>query len=269
VQPSTEGITIWWLGQAGFALKYHDTLILIDPYLSDFLAKKYQGREFPHVRMMPPPVLPEEIHKLDLLLCTHRHSDHLDPETVPVLSKNNPTCPVVIPRAEQAWGQQLGIPSEQMQPINAGERMTLAQGITVEAIPAAHEEFKINEQGEHHFLGYLLTLGNMTIYHSGDCVPYAGLENMLQRYSIDIALLPTNGRDEYRKRRGIAGNFTLDEAIALCKHTNIPILLCHHFGMFDFNTVNAEEAERKLQQLREDKHYVLTKMSIQYMLSRS
>ncbi|MCP4287321.1 MAG: MBL fold metallo-hydrolase, partial [Gammaproteobacteria bacterium] len=54
-------VHLWWLGQAGFALKYTDIVLLIDPYLSNFLAKKYKGKEFPHVRMMDPPLAPEEV----------------------------------------------------------------------------------------------------------------------------------------------------------------------------------------------------------------
>ena len=30
---NTESVALWWLGQAGFALKYDSTLMLIDPYL--------------------------------------------------------------------------------------------------------------------------------------------------------------------------------------------------------------------------------------------
>lgn len=41
-----------WLGQAGFALRAEGCRWLVDPYLSDFLAQKYRGSEFPHDRLM-------------------------------------------------------------------------------------------------------------------------------------------------------------------------------------------------------------------------
>ena len=90
-------VNLWWLGQAGFALKYAETLLLIDPYLSDFLAKKYQGKEFPHIRMMDAPIRPEELEQVRVVCCTHRHSDHLDPETVLPIAQNNPDCLFVMP----------------------------------------------------------------------------------------------------------------------------------------------------------------------------
>lgn len=267
--PKTSEVFIWWLGQAGFALKSSNSLLLIDPYLSDSLAKKYQGHEFPHVRMMPPPIRPDAMPLIDVLLCTHRHSDHLDPATAPVLVKHNPNCIVVLPKAVFDRGVEIGIPAEHIQSMNAGERITVGGGIVVEAIPAAHEDISVNERGEHHFLGYILRTGNLTIYHSGDCLPYPGLEDMLAQAHIDLALLPVNGRDEYRSSRGIAGNFTLPEAVSLCKQAAIPTLLCHHFGMFTFNTIDVGKAEGKLQHLRGTKQYNLVRSGVRYTLHHS
>ncbi|GAK57455.1 Zn-dependent hydrolases of the beta-lactamase fold-like protein [Candidatus Vecturithrix granuli] len=266
--PDWKSIALWWLGQAGFAVKYGDILVFIDPYLSDLLAKKYQGREFPHIRMMNAPILPEEVTNLDFLLCSHKHSDHTDPETLPIVAQNNPKCVFIAPRAEAEWVAQLVGSVRRVRSLNAGERIELAPEITLEAIPAAHEELQVNARGEHAFLGYILKLGEITLYHSGDCTPYPGLEDILAAYTIDLALLPVNGRDEYRRSRGILGNFTLTEAVNLCQHANIPFLLGHHFGMFEFNTINREQAEHDLQQLRGDRQYCLVENGVKYLFSR-
>ena len=50
-----------WLGQAGVLVRYRTGLLAIDPYLSDSLAVKYRGTLFPHIRMMPPPLVPGEV----------------------------------------------------------------------------------------------------------------------------------------------------------------------------------------------------------------
>lgn len=260
-------VNVWWLGQAGFALKYADTLLLIDPYLSDFLAKKYKGKEFPHIRMMESPILPEEVEHVGLVLCTHRHSDHMDPETLLPIARNNPDCVFVIPRAEEAWGTHLGLSDAHIHSLNAGEEYSPGSGIRIAAIPAAHEEIKRNDRGEHHYLGYIVTLGSVTFYHSGDCLPYPGLEEWLITRPVDVALLPVNGRDEYRKSRNVPGNFTLDEAVVLCHHVNIPLMIGHHFGMFEFNTVHVDETERHFQQIRKELRGGLAKMHVKYVFS--
>jgi L-ascorbate metabolism protein UlaG (beta-lactamase superfamily) len=224
------------MGQAGFAIQQADRLVLIDPYLSDHLAAKYQGTDQPHVRLMPAPVQMDEFRGLIAVLCTHRHGDHMDPVALPMLAKTNPACRFIVPRAEMDHATAIEIHAIGM---NAGETVTI-DGMTVTAIASAHEQLQVNARGEHHFLGYIMRLAGKTVYHAGDCVPYAGLAERLADERIDVALLPVNGRG-----KGVAGNFTFEEAVAICRGARIPRLIVHHFGMFAFNTVSEEALVRQ------------------------
>ena len=123
----------------------------------------------------------------------------------------------------------------------------MQSNIKITGIGASHEELKINEKGDHHFLGYVFNLGGLKIYHSGDCIPYEGLIEKLRDLQIDMALLPINGRDEYRLSNNITGNFKIAEVLELCEKTEITKLIVHHFGMFAYNTVSDSE----LDELRE------------------
>jgi L-ascorbate metabolism protein UlaG (beta-lactamase superfamily) len=237
-----------WLGQAGFAARSKNHRWLIDPYLSDFLAEKYRGAEFPHLRMMQAPIEPSVLADLDWVFCTHRHSDHMDPGTLPHLAKSNPECRFIVPRAELAAAVKAGVPPERTAGVNAGETLELSPNLTVRVVAAAHETLKVNEQGDHHFLGYILETEGLSIYHSGDCVPYRGLTESLLQRAIDVALLPVNGRDAYRMGRGVPGNLTFSEARDLCIAAGIPIFIPHHFGMFEFNTPTGAEIDAESRQ---------------------
>jgi L-ascorbate metabolism protein UlaG (beta-lactamase superfamily) len=234
-------IHLAWLGQAGFAMKFKDKLLLMDPYLSDYLSKKYKGKLFPHVRLMEIPLLPEKIKNLDYICCSHAHSDHMDPETLSVLSHNNPDCKIVVPGAEIEEAVNRGARRNQIIPANDGKIIQLEKIIRLIGIGASHEVLKINEQGEHHFLGFIFDFSGIKIYHSGDCIPYEGLIEKLKELQIDLALLPINGRDEYRLNNNIAGNFKIPEVIELCEKSKIYKLIVHHFGMFAYNTVSKED----------------------------
>ena len=240
-EENNETCSISWLGQAGFIISTGKAKLAIDLYLSDYLAKKYAGMELPHRRMAPPPMQPESLNGMDLYFCTHQHSDHMDPETFPIVMRNNPCCRAVVPAAHAEHAAGLGVDPGRIVPIDAGENTAFPElGIEIHALAAAHEKFEQDREGRHLYLGYIITSGADRFYHSGDCVPYDGLTDELKKFSPRTALLPVNGRDEYRRSRNILGNFTIEEAIQICREAEIQHLIPHHFGMFDFNTVDLD-----------------------------
>jgi len=246
--PLDRALDLGWLGQAGFIVQSEGKVILSDPYLSDSLATKYRGREFAHERLMAAPIALDEIGgaslcRIDFVLCTHRHSDHMDPETLAAVTRQQPGCRFVVPAAERGHALSLGLPEGRVLPIDAGDTLSLGDGVTVKAIPSAHESIEQDAAGRHRFLGYVLTVGGMKLYHSGDTVVYPGLAATLADEAIDCALLPVNGRDAYRASRGVPGNMTAGEAIDLCNAAGIPLLVPHHFGMFAFNTASHADLE--------------------------
>ncbi len=232
-----------WLGQAGFLLQIassrHGTrYVLIDPYLSDSLAQKYSGTIFPHERLRRAPVAIEDLPAIDAVLCSHSHTDHMDPDTLRPLLAAQPNCRLLAPlgvRDEVLL--KSGADLDRVDALVAGKSVELPTG-TVVAVASAHEERELDEFGHDRFLGYVLDAGGVRVYHAGDCIPYDGLAETLRLLRVDVALLPVNGRDEYRRSNGVPGNFTFAESLELCAAAKIPALVPHHWGMFDFNTVD-------------------------------
>ena len=68
---------ITWLGQAGLLMETGGKIVLIDPYLSNSVAKVNPLND----RRVP--VEEQFLHiKPDVIICTHNHLDHVDPETL-------------------------------------------------------------------------------------------------------------------------------------------------------------------------------------------
>lgn len=238
------GAAFCWLGQAGFLIEQAGLRIVIDAYLSDSLALKYAGTRFPHQRMMPPPIAPSDLTGIDWLLCTHGHTDHMDPGTIAPLLAANPKARVLAPRAEAPRARERGVPDERLVLIDAGETCDLG-GVTVTAVPAAHEELQRTEDG-YLFLGYVLHGAGVTLWHSGDTIPWPGQVEWLLPFHVDVALLPVNGRDALRAANGVPGNLTLEEAVTLTDAIGAPAMVAHHFGLFEFNTIDPKDARRRL-----------------------
>lgn len=238
--PDGSGPAIYWLGQAGFWIETGTHRLLIDPYLSDSLAKKYAGQRFPHQRMMPPPISIEDLPRPDLVLVTHAHTDHMDAATLGPLAKRFPDLSFVVPAAvvDVARGR---IGDVRLIGMDAQEVVTIAKGLSVTAFAAAHEDRRVDAEGRHVFLGYGIESGGLRYYHSGDSIPFADLDAAVQEYAPHIALLPVNGRDATRASAGIPGNFTLEEAHHLAR--NCTFFVPHHFGMFSFNTIDPQQID--------------------------
>ena len=235
---NSDQLHLWWLGQSGFLIQWQGHHLLIDPYLSDSLTKKYAGTNNPHVRMTERVIAPERLDFVDVVTSSHNHTDHLDGETMIPLMKANPNLTVIVPHANVNFAaERLKVAPEKLTPICVDDEPITISSFSFQAIPSAHESLEQDENGNHRFIGLIVQIGKWTIYHSGDCVPYDSLVERLRKWKIDIALLPINGRDS---ARGVPGNFTGDEAAQLGKQINAGLVIPSHYGMFEFNTVSPE-----------------------------
>jgi len=230
---------IWWLGQSGFLIQWQGRHVLVDPYLSDSLTKKYAGTASPHVRLTERVIAPERLDFIDAVASSHNHTDHLDGETLIPLRQANPNLKVIVSRANARFAAgRLQIGAEKLTPIRVDGKPLQVPPFTFHAVPAAHEALEQDENGDYRCIGFVIQAGPWTLYHSGDCVPYRGLAERLRQWQIDLALLPINGRDP---ARGVAGNFSAAEAVQLGQAIRAGRVIPCHYEMFEFNTVSPRE----------------------------
>lgn len=228
-------VALWYLGQSGFAVKGREGTVYFDPYLSDFLEGYAKGKPDEDPRRFHPPLGATDVTNADVVFGSHYHYDHIDPGAVAPISQASPKCQFVIPLVAKAPLLELGVPEEQVvaaavdQPQSAGD-------VTFVSIPAAHETLDYDPELGYPYLGYVVALSGVNVYHSGDCVPYDGLVERLTSLGVDIALLPINGRDYFRLSRGFVGNFTYREAAELAVSVSADLLIPMHFGMHMANT---------------------------------
>jgi L-ascorbate 6-phosphate lactonase len=234
--PDPGSLHVWWLGQSGFLFKSPRRLLAVDLYLSEHLTRKYEGTARPHVRMTRAPLRGGDLHSVDLVLASHKHSDHLDPGTLPDLMAASPGAVLVLPEALIEHARQLGLPADRTAGIDAGG-VVERSGFRVRAIPSAHERLDTNAAGHHLYLGFVLEVEGLRLYHSGDSLAYDGLADRLGDGPFDVLFLPINGRDP---ARGVPGNMSAAEAVDLAARVRPRYVVPHHYDMFTFNTVPVE-----------------------------
>ncbi len=232
---------LWWMGQSGFLVAWNGRCVLLDPYLSYSLTRKYAATDKPHVRMTGRVVAPERLDFVDGVTSTHNHTDHLDPETLRALARVNPGLALLCPLANRAEAlDRSGLPGDRVMGLDAAvpPMSATVAGFEFTAVPAAHETLERDEAGRHRFLGWVVRAGPWTLYHSGDTVLYPGMVERLRPFRVDLALLPINGRGPERR---VSGNLWGREAAQVASALGARWVIPCHFDLFEFNTATPDE----------------------------
>jgi L-ascorbate metabolism protein UlaG (beta-lactamase superfamily) len=237
VSQESDNLHLWWLGQSGYLVHWRSNYVLLDPYLSDSLTTKYTGTDKPHVRMTHRVIEPGQLDFIRAVSSSHNHTDHLDAETLGPLMAANPDLTVVVAKANLAFAaDRLQVPATRLTAAKVGEALSV-DPFTFHAIPAAHEELDMDEEGCHRYVGYVVEAGPWTIYHSGDTVRYDHMLDWFEPFSVDVAILPINGADP---SKGVPGNLAGPEAARLAKDMKARMVIPCHYDMFEFNTASPD-----------------------------
>jgi len=227
-------VSVWYLGQSSMLVKYLNKYAIFDPHLEDSLSKRPVN---PSIRNYPSPLDPAHCDFLDYVFISHNHADHLEGATIEKIAKCNSKVKFIIPAPEKAALTGIGVENSRIIPAHS-EKETLLDGLSFTAIPAAHYELNLDENGDAPAVGYVVRFGDLTVYHAGDTVVYPGMIEKLRKHSINIAMIPINGRDYRRDARNCIGNTSFREAADLCSDINGDLLIPMHYDLYNHNTEN-------------------------------
>jgi L-ascorbate metabolism protein UlaG (beta-lactamase superfamily) len=237
---------LWWLGQSGFLLQWNGKRVLIDPYLSDSLTKKYLTTNKPHTRMSELVVKPKLLKNISVVTSSHNHTDHLDAETLMPILENNLQIKFIIPEANREFVAER-VKCEKDFPLGLNNGKSVAvDGFKFHGIPAKHNEIERDEKGNCKYMGYVIEFGKYKIYHSGDTLRFDEMIDLLKPLSVDVALLPINGDKPERK---VSGNLNCKEAAELGKAINAKYVIPCHYDMFTFNTADVNDFVKEAEKI--------------------
>jgi len=210
---------LWWLGQAGYVIRAGDTTVAIDPYLTDSAAAK--APEFP--RLFPPPIAPEEL-RVGVMVITHDHLDHLDPETIRRYPAKAETW-FVAPRLTALRLLELTVPANRIVRLDAGETRTV-DGVEVRGVFALPTGADVLDT-----TGYLLRFANgRSVYHTSDSAFHPLVLAAAPREP-DVMLVPINGK---------WGNPGPEQAAEFAAALRPRFVLPNHYDLMALNAENPE-----------------------------
>lgn len=211
-----------FLGQAGFLISSNNKLILIDPYLTNNVAKF----EPKNVRRQPINVDYLNIQP-DYILITHCHLDHYDKETLKVYFKNKKGIKVICPKS--VFDDIPSLSKDNNYVLIDVKQIYKDEIIKVTGIKAKHSDpFS---------LGYLLQIENKKLYFTGDTLFDETILETEEIHNVDLLGLPING---------VGNNMNVDQANKFAKSINPKIAIPIHWGMFDDINPKTFEYENRL-----------------------
>jgi L-ascorbate metabolism protein UlaG (beta-lactamase superfamily) len=224
------------LAQAGFLLRASGITLVIDAFLSPRPD-----------RLVPPGVAPQDVVGVDAILATHEHGDHLDRASLPALVAASPAAIVIVPSPIVDQVRQI-VSAERVVGATVDGTITVGAARIV-AVPARHgvtmaDAYTFGQElsgGLHRYLGYVVDLGGIRVYHAGDTIRYDGMAERLHALRVDLALLPINGRTAEREARGFVGNMGHTEAADLAAEADIPSVVPMHHDTIAGNTGSVAE----------------------------
>ncbi len=195
-------IELKWLGHASFLIKNEKT-IYIDPYN----------------------IYEEE--SADIILITHPHYDHCSIQDIEKIVKEDTI--IIVPVDCQSKITKLN--KGKLQIIEAGQ--TLDFGVKIEAVPAynINKNFHLKEEG---WLGYIIKIDSLIIYHAGDTDMIPEMKNLTEY---------RDEREEFIALLPIGGTYTMDakEAAEAASIIKPSLVIPMHYGSIVGNKEDAEE----------------------------
>lgn len=202
------------LGQAGLLFDLDGVRVMVDPYLSNSVERL----EPKNYRRQPIDESFFDI-KPDILVLTHNHLDHTDPETLKKLfSRHNGICVLASGNAWQTVRKFGGDNNYIM--FNRGTVWT-EKGIRFEAIHAEHSDDKA--------VGVIISYDGKNYYITGDTLYNKKVIKDIN-VPIDVVFLPINGA---------GNNMNMTDAAQFAREIKAKTAVPVHFGMFD--SINAGE----------------------------
>jgi L-ascorbate metabolism protein UlaG (beta-lactamase superfamily) len=229
-------LALIWVGHATALVQIDDKIILTDPVFTSTVG------EFSK-RLVEPGIDPDKLPRLDAVLISHMHFDHLSLGSLSMIQDK--VRMLLLPRGGTTYLTDFSFPAIELAPWQPWER----DGLRITAAPVDHVGFRYGLDDawmKDSFTGYVIEYHGIKVYFGGDTAYNQRLfVETAQRFpKLDLALLPIAPIEP----RSIMRVFHMDprEAVQAFIDLDAQRMVPIHYDTFVNSTDNPGDALREL-----------------------
>jgi L-ascorbate metabolism protein UlaG (beta-lactamase superfamily) len=183
-----------WMGHASVLLEIDGHTVLTDPVWSDRCSP---SQNLGPKRFFAPPLPLEKLPKIDFVLISHDHYDHLDMDSILFLAKQD--LKFLVPLGVGAHLEFWKVPSEKIVEMNWHESIQSARGLTITATPARHFSGRtLFDRNTTFWNSFSIAGPHHKVFYTGDSGYFDEYKKVGERYGpFDLTLMQIGACSKY------------------------------------------------------------------------
>lgn len=247
----------WWLGCTGIWIKSEGGAnICIDLYSANNkvshhkVLKNDRGPDFQMGRMngscqiglnprnIPHVMDPFEIREIDAFICTHDHSDHMDPYSTGAVLQNHRDIPFIGPKYSHDKWVSWGVPEARIITVRPGDTVQIKdtcihvtdafdRTALITAPPFGSIEGRLAGDMDERAVNYVIETPGGTFYHSGDSHFSNYYLKHGKQFKIDVAIAAYGDNP-----KGITDKMTSSDVLRMAENLNCKVIIPVHYDVW-------------------------------------
>lgn len=243
LQKSVEESVLTFINHATFLAELQNHRILFDPIFSKRASPLTWGGP---KRRREAGISIEKLPKIDVILISHNHYDHLDLPSIRYLSKRDAPI-ILVPLGVKDFLEREKIAS--VMELDWWQSVSLSNDLVIDFVPAQHFSGRgLFDRNQSLWGGFVVQNGKQTLFHAGDTGYGPHFRQIGEKYHIDLAMLPIG---DYAPRWFLEYvHMDPKQAIQAHNDLNAKQSVTMHSETFPLSQVSYNEPEEMLQDLK-------------------